>query len=236
MASASSMIFRSLVMGGEKSLDGSLTSAEQTHYLAALNSMLDSWSLERLLVPQLLQESFSLTNNTVSYTIGSGGDFNTTRPTKIVDPCFIRDSSNLDSSVEILSAESYGKIVQKSSGKTYPQYLYYDQGFSSTSTATLKVYPAPSSGLTLFINSWKQLQNFANISTVALLAPGYQLAIESNFTIHAMAGFRPISAEVKEIARTSKAAVKGINLPSSFMRLDAGIVGVKPKGSILTGP
>lgn len=236
MATASSMIMRSLIMNGEKPLDGSLTSAEQTHYLAALNSMLESWSLERLMVPHLRQESFSLTVSTVSYTIGSGGAFNTDRPTKIVDPCFIRDSANLDTPVEIIDDVSYGRIVLKSSGNTYPAYLNYDQGFSATSTGTINVYPAPSSGLTLFINSWKQLQSFANISTVALLAPGYQRAIESNFSIEAAAGYKAVSAEVIKIAKESKAAVKGINIPDSIMTLDAGIVGVRPRNSILTGP
>ena len=233
---ASSMIMRSLQLTGEKAINGSLTSAEKTVYLEALNSMLDSWSIERLLIYTILQESFALTNNTISYTIGTGGDFNTTRPVKIIDPCFVRDSSNLDSAIEILDVESYGRIVFKTSGKTYPSYLYYDAGFSATSTATLKVYPAPSSGLTLFINSYKSLQSFSNISTAALLPPGYQRAIESNLCIELAAGYRPVSAEVVKIARESKAAIKGINLPDSFMRLDAGIVGVRPKNSVLTGP
>ena len=47
----------------------------ETAYLADLNTMMESWSLERLMVYQLLQESKALTASTGSYTIGTGGAF-----------------------------------------------------------------------------------------------------------------------------------------------------------------
>ena len=236
MPAVSTMILRSMRMIGEKARGETLTTAEATETLYELNSMMDSWSIDRLMVYQLTQESFTLTANTVSYTIGSGATFNTTRPTKICDPCFIRDSSNLDSPVTILySQDAYGKIVQKSVGTTYPSYLFYDMGFDASGFGNIYLYPAPSGNLTLYINSWKQLQNFGSVSTQMLLPPGYQLAIESNFAMHLAAGLTPVSAEVAKIARDSKAAIKNINLPETVSRLDAGIVR-GARTSILTGP
>ena len=235
MPSVSTMMLRSMRMIGEKARGEVLDANEQTECLAELNSMMDAWSIERLMCYQVSQESFPLTANTVSYTIGSGGDFNTTRPTKIIDPCFIRDSSNLDSPLKIIDSETYGRIVQKSVGMTYPSYLFYDHGFNASGLATINVYPAPTGSLTLFINSWKQLQNFSNVSTALLLPPGYQLAIESNFAIHLAAGLTNVSPEVMKLARESKAAIKSINIPDTMMTLDVGIV--RGYGSsILTGP
>src|SRR3990167_9617090 len=150
MATASSLIFRALQMTGEKARGGSLTSSEKTECLDALNSMMESWSIERLLIYQLLQESFALTASDGSYTIGSGADFDTTRPVKIVDPCFIRDSGNDDTPVEIVDADTYGKIVSKSVDNSYPEILFYDAGYSTTSTGTIKLYPEPLASLTLF--------------------------------------------------------------------------------------
>mgnify|MGYP001385330886 CR=1 FL=1 len=72
MSTASSMIFRALILNGEKPIGGSLTSAEATLYLDNLNAMLDSWSIDRLMVYQTLQESFALTSGTGTYTIGPG--------------------------------------------------------------------------------------------------------------------------------------------------------------------
>jgi hypothetical protein len=175
------------------------------------------------------ERTIALTASTVAYTI-------TSRPIKLVDPCFVRDSSGYDTPVTLINAESYGRIVDKDAGFTVPTVAFYDSAFSATSTATLTVYPAPSASLTLHVNEWNALQSFANLSTVVLLPPGYQLAIESNFAIHLAAGLTPVPAETVKIARDSKAAIKGVNLPEPVMQMDAGVLSGYSRGSIFTGP
>ena len=234
MASVSTMILRSMRLTGEKQRGATLDSNEQTELLAELNTMLESWSVERALCYQIMQESFTLSNSVGSYTIGSGGAFDTTRPVKIVDPCFIRDSSNLDSPLQIIDAVARGRIVQKTIDGTYPGYLFYDSAFVS-SLGTIFLYPEPLAGLTLYINSWKQLQSFANVSTAVALPPGYQRAIEFNFAIEIAGGFTSVSDEVAKIAKESKAAIKSLNLPDAFMRMDVGIIQTYTS-NILTGP
>lgn len=235
----SSMMLRSMRMIGEKARGDGLTTDEQSECLYELNSMVESWGLERLMCYQVLQENFSLTAGTGSYTIGSGATFNTARPVKVVDPCFVRDSSNLDSPLTLLYAEQYGQIVQKTAGTTYPSYLFYDGAYDSSGYGTIRLYPVPSANLTLFINSWKQLQTFAAVSTALSMPPGYQLAIESNFAIHLAAGQTQVSPEVIKIAKESKAAIKTVNLPTTISRMDAGNGVVISRGSatnIFTGP
>lgn len=232
MATASSMILRSLRLIGEKPVGGTLTSAEQTAYLSDLNTMLESWSLDRLLVYQLLQESLALTSGVSSYTIGSGGAFNTARPNRIVDPCFIRDSGGTDSPLEIISAETYGAISFKTDTIGDPSYLFYDQAYVS-GLGTIRLYPEPTSGLTLYINSWKQLQSFAAIGDAVSLPPGYQRAIEYNFAIEVAGGFIPVSQEVAKIARDSKALISGINISRTVLGMPPGLVTTR-NGSILT--
>jgi len=233
MATASSMIIRALQMIGEKRIGGTLTSDEQTAFLAVLNSMLESWSLERLMCYHILNENFSLVAGTASYTIGSGGTFNTARPNKIVK-AYVRDSSNYDSPVTIIDSDAYHDIGLKSSGNTYPEYLFYDTGFSS-SLGTIYLYPKPSDSLTLYIDSWKQLQSFAAVGDSVTLPPGYQRAIESNLAIELAPGYIAISDEIAKIARESKAAVKGINSQPPVMSVDPALS--RTFGSnILTGP
>ncbi|MDO8682402.1 MAG: hypothetical protein Q7N50_02840 [Armatimonadota bacterium] len=234
MATASGMILTALISIGEKQIGETLSTAEETHYLSKLNSMLESWSIDRLMCYQIVQESLALTASTGSYTIGSGGAFNTTRPTKIVDPCFIRDSSNYDSPLEIINAEAYGRIVSKTVDGTYPSYLFYNTAFVS-SLGTIFLYPEPAASLTLFINSWRQLAQFSAIGDTMVLPPGYQLAIESNFAIHAAPGLTNVSPELLSVAKESKAAIKRLNAPDPIMKLDAGVVRGR-RASILTGP
>jgi hypothetical protein len=220
----STMILASLVYAGEKIIGATLTAAEQTHHLEGMNTMLASWSLEKLMCYQLVQEDFALTTSVGSYTIGAGGAFNTARPTKIVDPCFVRDSGNIDYGVTIVDAKTYGMLSQKDTDGTYPRYLFYDAAFAA-SLATIFLYPEPTSSLTLFINSHKQLTRFASISETVVLPPGYQMAIETNYAILACAGYRDPPAAVVKLARDSKAAIKGINLPSGILRMDPSLVG-----------
>lgn len=233
MSTPSSIILRSLRLFGEKSIGDTLTSAEQTAYLADLNTMLESWSLDRLMVYQLLQESKALTSSVGSYTIGSGGAWDTTRPNKIVDPCFIRNSSSQDTPVEIIDAQAYGSITSKTVDGSYPQYLFYDSAWTS-GLGTIFLYPEPSASLTLYINSWKQLQSFATISTALSLPPGYQRAIEFNFAVEAAGGFTKVSAEVAKIAKESKAAIMGANAPAGILRMPAGVAS-GPRPNILIG-
>jgi hypothetical protein len=233
MAAVSTMVLNSLIANGEKAIGDTLTANEQAYYLSKLNSMMESWSLERLMCYQIKQESFSLTASTASYTIGSGATFSTDRPTKI-DSAFVRDASNLDSRVEVVPYDAYDSIVQKDSGNTYPSHLFYDQGYDASGFGTIKLYPAPSASLTLYINSWKQLQTFAAMSTALLLPPGYQRAIESNFTIETAPGLKSVPPEVVKIAKEAKAAIKGVNLPEAVSRMPTGIVH-RSTGNIIEG-
>lgn len=235
----STMILRSLRMTGEKARSEVLDSTEQTQCLAEMNAMIESWSLSPLMCYQLTEYSVSLSTSTSSFTIGPGADLSTTvRPNKIVDPCFVRDSSNMDTPLQIISPESYGGIVMKGTGTTYPTYITYNQGLDSSGFGMINVYPTPSAGLTLFLNTQQAVGSFAAVSTQVTLPPGYQRAIESNYAIESVAGLGSVSPEVVKIARESLALIKSQNLPETISRLDVGVVGAYrgSRRSILTGP
>lgn len=236
---ASTMIIRALQIIGEKRVGDTLTANEQTTYLYALNSMLDSWSLDRLMVYQLLQESLALVAGTASYTIGSGATFNTTRPTRLDYPSFIRDANGYDQHCTIITPEVYKTLVAKATGNTYPAFIAYDHAYDSSGYGTLFLYPAPAANLTLYINSWKQLQSFAAISTVLALPPGYQRAIETNFAIEICPGYVTLQPEAIKNARDAKAAIKTVNLPDPIMRIDDAASGrwrSRARVNIYTGP
>jgi len=196
--------------------------------------MLQSWSIDSLFIYAITEDTHALTASTVSYSIGPGATIDTNRPTKLIDPCFIRDASGYDTPLEILDLYAYGSLVDKDAGWTYPRYIYYDTEYSATSTATLFIYPSPQGSLTLHINSWKALQNLADVSTTVLLPPGYQLAIESNFAVHLAAGFVSIPGETAKIAAESKARIMAVNVPSPIMRNDYAVPGMAGR-NIFTG-
>ena len=222
MASVSTLVLRSLRMIGEKQRGATLDSNEQVETLDEFNTFVEALNNEKLMCYSVTQDSHLLSVSTASYSVGPGATINTDRPTKIVDPCWVRDSNSYDYPLKVLNIQNYGRLSDKSSGATIPTALYYDAGFSATSTGTITVYPPPSAGLTLYFHSWKQLGNFSTQSQTVSLPLGYRLMFESNFAIHLAAGFKPVSAELAKIAKESKAAIKALNVPDMVMSLDSG--------------
>jgi len=223
MAVVSTMILRSMRMIGEKTRGGPLTSSEQTETLDEFNTFLVAISVDRLMCYTVTQDSYLMSASTASYTIGPGATIDTTRPTKLIDPCWVRDSTGYDYPLEIISLQTYGRLTDKSiSMANIPQYVYYDAGFSATSTATVTVYPAPSVGLTLYLNSLKQFSSVSTQSQNLALPPGYRLFLEANFAIHLAAGQTPVSAEVAKIAKETMARIKQMNAPEMIMSMDKG--------------
>lgn len=206
------------------------TDSEAMSGLNRLNSMLDSWWNERLMVFNIAEDSFTWPAATTSRTIGVGGNVSVTRPVKI-HSAYFRDSSNNDYPVQIIEDKAtYDSITLKTSASSYPDYLFCDY---ANPLASLFVWGRPSGSLTCVLKSWRQLQSFVSLDVALALPPGYQEAIEFNLAVRtaALDGASP-SPEVKEIAAQSKRILKSINQP--VMTSDVDIMGGR-RGSILNG-
>lgn len=221
MATAISMLTRSMRLIGAIGKGETPDEDEATDGLSALNTMLDSWRLERLLVYQILQTSHTWPASTTSRTIGTGGNLNVARPVKI-DSAFVRDSNNQDFQMEILEDRTqYDGIAIKSTTSTFPDLLFYDTAFP---LGTIYVYPVPSEQVTLLLNTWQALQSFSSLTTTLALPPGYQRAIEYGLGIEIAPEYgRTVSAEYLIAAVQSKAAIMGMNRPSMIARVDDGL-------------
>lgn len=188
----------------------SLTASEGDDCLNVLNSMLDNWAAKRLMVYQIVQNSYSWASGNASRTIGSGGNFNGTRPVRIEDGTFFRDSGNNDYPVTILrDRASYDSLPGKSDQSEIPSHLYYDPAYP---LGTIYAYPVPSATITLKLNHWQTLQSFAALTTDLSLPPGYRWAIENNLAIYLEPIFSvPVPASVVREAATAKADLMRVN-------------------------
>jgi hypothetical protein len=198
----------------------SLTAEEANDGLNVLNSMLDALSIERRYIYQIQQESFTWTAAATSKTIGASGDFNTTRPERIEEGTFFRDSNNNDYPVMVAeNREVYDRITVKSVTSTYPQILFYDKAYP---LGVLYVYPVPSGALTLKLNSWKILQSFTALTTAISLPKGYQWMIENNLAIALEPVFQLTAPDsVVRAANKSLAALSRHNSPSMIAAIEA---------------
>lgn len=222
MATALDLIKKSMRLIGALGQGEEPTASEATDCLNAMNAMLEMWSNERLLVPHILQESLTWAASQSSRTIGTSGDFNTTRPIKI-EGGFTRISS-IDYPIKgVITRAQYDAIPDKTTESAYPDYLFYDTTYP---LGTIYGWPVPSASISFYLSSWKQLQSFTSLTTSLSLPPGYQQLIEYNLPDVIAPEFgKSVPENVTRIAMKSIATIKRVNMPSMVAQLDAGIVG-----------
>ena len=207
------------------------TTNESGDALEALNAMLDAWGIDRLLVYQIKQESFTWTA-TASRTMGSGGNFSTTKPAKITNIVFTKNS--IDYPVRrILTIDKYDNIPYKSVTSDVPQYVFVDDGYP---LLTLYAYPVPSASITVKIDSYTALQSFTDLTTVLSLPQGTERALVYNLAVEIAPEYGVEPSEIViEIANKSKAALKRINSRPIIAAI-ASVPAVGYRANIITGP
>ncbi len=203
MTTARDMIRRSMLKVGILTKTETPSADEASDALNSLNNMISSWSNESMLIYSTAIESFPLTANVASYTIGSGQTFDTTKPIKIVD-AFVRQSSSVDTPMVVITDENYDEIINKTS-PGLPYFLNYNNGHP---TGIIKLWPVPASAYTLFIRSEKQLTEFTLDSVIDLPA-GWEQAIIYNLAILLAPEYgEKVDAVTVQIARESKGAIQ----------------------------
>ena len=225
MATANDAITRALKALGTLGRTEVPNAQDFTDGLYAYNQLLESWSTENLMSYATLQRSFSLVANTQSYTIGSGGVINVTRPIDITQ-AFVRDSNGQDHGLTIVSREIWNNIGLKTNTSEYPHTMFYD---STYPLGVIYVFPVPTSALTVFYDSVLN-QVTASTGTVSIsMPPGYERTFVSNLALELMAnGFPCLLNEVQlaaliKTASEGKANIKRANIKETISALDRAL-------------
>jgi hypothetical protein len=213
----SDIIYSALrVIGGGTFASGETPSTSETaDALLALNLMLETWSNEQLSVYQVINYSHALTGGTQSYTIGSGGAFDTPRPVKIQTPGIT--VSGLRHDLKMLSAADWAKIPEKGLTGLLPRGVYNDNGYP---LATLNFSPIPNVAVTFDAYLWSPLQQFAAATDTVELPPAYARALKFNLAVDIANEYGlPVSDVVGAEAQASKKAIVTLNLSNALADL-----------------
>lgn len=212
MATARDIITRSLQKIGALTKNQSPSADEADDGLVALNGMIGMWSNDSLMTIARTLENFPLVSNTSTYSIGPGQTFNTVRPIQIID-MYVR-SGTIDYPMSPISDDMYANIQFKPA-LGIPEFYNYSNGYPS---ASIKLYPVPSSNYQLYILSEKELTSFASLDTVVSLPPGWEMALVYNLAILLAPEYgQPVSQDTASIAASSLRAIqKAVNKNRSF--------------------
>ena len=151
------------------------TTQELADGLEALKIMLRHWSDKNIRLYFISQNTITL-NGAASYTIGSGGVCDTTRPEDIKGG-YVRDSSGIDSLIEIIDEAKYRSVSLKSLSGT-AQYLWYNPDFP---LGLLYFWPLGSG--TAYLDSLKPLSEPSLLSSSIQFPPAYDEAIKWNLAL-----------------------------------------------------
>jgi len=203
MATARDIITRAYQVNGVLTKNDALDGDEAQDGLSSLNAMLSSWTNDSLLLYVRESETFPLVSGQSSYTIGTGGDFDTTRPTQLVT-AFTR-IGQIDYDIEITNDISYDAITQKGISNSIPEALYYEAGYP---LATITIYPVPTTG-TLHLRSEKELTQFATLDSDMDFPPGWERALVYNLAIEDASQYgQPVTQAMAQIASDALGKIK----------------------------
>lgn len=226
MTTALAIIQDALEMIGVASPGDTLSDADAERGLSVLNDMIDSLSNETLACFAYLDESFPLVVGQADYTVGPGGNINSTRPLRVSDSAgsaYLVDTNSNRYPMDVVDQMTWNLRTTASVNSNLPDTLLYKPTYP---LGTISIWPTPNEGYTCHFFSYLQLTEFSTLQSTFSLPPGYKLAYTTNLAVALTPYFR--DAEVNPIialrADRSLANVKRTNARTQVAVYDAEII------------
>ncbi len=163
--------------------DETPSAADSSRALGLINIGVDEWAGRSLLSSAQTRLNFSLTANKYSYTIGSGGDFNTAKPFDIKGAFYVVNSgtsSAINTPMDIYLRDEYDSLPDAGASDGPPLGLFYDPGATQQGTqmGTVYIYPVPdnSTPYVLWMEMEAPFTEFASLMALYTFPAAYQAA------------------------------------------------------------
>lgn len=218
MPSALEIVTKALKIAGVLGESETPTAEQASDGLVSLNDMIDSWMIDETYIFTIENQTFPLVDGVITYTIGSGGDFNADRP--IIIDSVTANLNDVSYPLTQINAADYASIGYKENSTGIPQYFYYNPSFP---LGTITLYGAPASNVTLGIGQTKQLQQFANLTTQYTFPAGYNRLLNYGLAMEIAPEYgMTLTQEAQFIANEAKTNVRNRNLPAPVMKTEVG--------------
>lgn len=231
-ATAATIIRRALRLVGVVGIGEAVAAEEMADAMTSLNSMVGLWANERLIVPVATLDEVTLTPGKAAYTIGPGGEINTTRPTNL-DTATHVELGGISYELTPLTVQEYGGLTLKSYDTSIPQGIWYLQTYP---LGQITLYPVPQQAMTLKLWSWKPFVAFDSQTQEIALPPGYDEALATNLAVMIAPEYeREAPPTVKKAAVMSKKLIKRTNLEVPRLAFDSAVLPTTGAFNIYSG-
>ena len=225
---------------GQQIINGALTTlgileqggipsvSDTTDALAEFNAMWEAMGTDEGWIYTLLPFSGALSAGVGTYTLGLGATFNTPRPTRVYEAYFIL--TGVRTKLNIVEVQEYSSHKDLSAAATAPDELYPDYNMDANGYMTLKLFPVPSGGGTLYLLNAAVFVVWDLVTNV-LLPPAYSEALEHSLAWHLIPRFgasidQSIVQHVNELATKAEARIRDMNAKNR--QLPPQIMGLQP--------
>lgn len=213
MTTVSQIILRAGQALGTYGRNEVLSAADANDGLSVFNAMLDSWAGENLASYANQQSSFTMIIGQQTYTVGSGGYVNVTRPDNILQ-AFIIDSNNITYPVAVIPQDKWNGIGNKNITSQIPTTIFYNPQYP---LGIINIFPIPLAPYTFYFNAILQQSTFSSLPMTITMPPGYERAYILNLALELKsAGFPCVlnsddMAQLRENASQAKRNIKTKN-------------------------
>jgi hypothetical protein len=221
-------------------VNDSLSTPEANAALQYLNMMVDQWTTEQFLLYAIKQYNFAVSANTITYTIGPSGTWDTTtddRPTRIESAfCRVTNSTTaIDFVMKQITNKTYEELPLKGFGTSYPTHFMYVPSYP---LGSISLYPMPSQALYAYFNCWMQFSSFASLTTTIELPPGYAIALRYGLAAELIPQYgipEPKASFILKRAEELKDALRPLNSEPRIMKFDSALTAGSGRFNVFSG-
>jgi len=188
--------------------------------LTAMTQMMDSWGASGDLVFTETREAFNLVSGQASYTWGTGGTFNSTRP-YVIKSAFIVQGG-ITYPVASQDWDQYA-LVDNKTQPGLPAYFYNDGNYP---LSNIVLWYVPDQNYSLNIYSWKPLGTYSNVNDTLVAPPGWERALRFNLACEFAPEFgKTATAKVEQLANRALKIIKAANTEqqNNLLRTDVAL-------------
>ncbi len=217
MRTAGEIAQRALIRSGVAAAGETTTAAEISDAVTTLGDMLDSWSLERLLVFGSVELQIPVAGLS-RLTIGPSGDLVAERPSSVLSG-FVR-TSVCDMPLQLASAEFLDGIRHK----TIQCGAYWMSYEGAMPDGVLQLWPVPDDGV-LHLRVTQPVVHIEDINDELVLPPGWFQALVLNLAVHLCEeyGFA-VTETLASTAQNAKGAIKRPNIQPAVATFDRALL------------
>jgi hypothetical protein len=210
------------------------TAATSNDALIAMNQMIDSWSLERLMIYTTQEQIFTWPAGQLTRSLGPTGNFIGNRPFSMDDSSyFIDPATGISYGFKLINQQQYDGIAVKTVTSSYPQVMWINTAFPNIE---LHLYPVPTKALEFHFISAEELKQASTLATTLSFPPGYMRAFRFNLAVEFANEFGvEAPASTRRIAAVAKRNIKRINFGNDQMAMPYAITSTRQRFNVFAG-